>query len=92
MKRRTTGRYEVTVVAGERVKAFVPAPLPPKPSLDLGRGLQAPLEQALLALGRLDAVSMSILNEGTEAERPSRTRDKRRAAAGVRERPAAERR
>lgn len=57
MKRGETGRYEVTTVGGESVRAFVPAPLPPAPALDLGSGLQRALEAASLAIGRLDGVS-----------------------------------
>ncbi len=56
MKRGETGQYETTAVGGERVEAFVPAPLPPTPPLDLAV-VQGPLERALLALGRLDALS-----------------------------------
>ena len=57
MKRGATGKYEITAAAGERVKAFVPAPLPPKPPPDLSGPLQPLLEQATLALGRLDSLS-----------------------------------
>ncbi|MHB0968393.1 MAG: Fic family protein [Thermoanaerobaculia bacterium] len=57
MKRGITGTYEVSTVAGERVRAFVPADLPPVPPLKLGADLQRRLEAALLALGRLDGVS-----------------------------------
>lgn len=39
MKRGETGRYEVTTVGGERVRAFIPAPLPPDPPLGLDGGL-----------------------------------------------------
>ena len=56
MKRGTTGRYELTIAAGETVRAFVPAPLPPEPPVDL-QALQEPLEAALLFLGRLDSLS-----------------------------------
>jgi Fic family protein len=52
-----TGRYEVSTVDGERVRAFVPRPLPPKPPLQFDGPLQVLQEQALLALGRLDALS-----------------------------------
>lgn len=34
MRRGLTGRYEITVVAGERIQAFIPDPLPPKPPLE----------------------------------------------------------
>ncbi|WP_276967660.1 Fic family protein, partial [Metallibacterium scheffleri] len=57
MQRGPTGRYEVTTTAGETVRAFVPAPLPPVPPLDLAGARQRRLEQALLACGRLDAVT-----------------------------------
>ncbi len=41
--KRTTGQYEISTVAGEEVKAFVPFPLPPRdPPLDLD-GELAPL-------------------------------------------------
>ncbi len=57
MQRGPTGRYEATTTAGETVRAFVPAPLPPVPPLDLAGARQRQLEQALLACGRLDAVT-----------------------------------
>ena len=57
MNRGPTGRYEITSTAGETVRAFVPAPLPPAPALDLGGGRQRLLERALLACGRLDGVT-----------------------------------
>lgn len=40
MKRGVTGTYEVAIVGGERVEAFVPAPLPPVPGLDFTGRLQ----------------------------------------------------
>ena len=57
MKRGATGRYQVTTAGGESVRAFIPAPLPPTPPIVLDGGVQRALEPALLALGRLDAVS-----------------------------------
>lgn len=57
MKRGLTGRYEVTTVDGESVRPFVPRPLPPDPPLQLDGPLPVLQEQALLALGRLDALS-----------------------------------
>ena len=59
MKRGETGRYETTAVGGETVRAFVPARLPPDPALDLA-ALQDRLEKALLALGRLDSLSVLL--------------------------------
>jgi Fic family protein len=57
LKRGETGRYEVTTVAGEQVRAFVPAPLPPVPPLAFEGDLQKVFEAAVLAVGRLDGVS-----------------------------------
>ena len=57
MKRGITGRYDVATDGGERVQAFVPAPLPPDPPLAFEGPLRQSLEPALLALGRLDGVS-----------------------------------
>jgi Fic family protein len=50
-------RYEVTAAAGKRVRAFVPAPLPPRPAVDISPARQRLLEEALLACGRLDAAA-----------------------------------
>ncbi|MFZ5555265.1 MAG: Fic family protein [Pseudomonadota bacterium] len=58
MRRGLTGEYVVVSTAGgETVRAFVPAPLPPGPPLSIDGGLRARLDDALLALGRLDSVS-----------------------------------
>jgi Fic family protein len=57
MKRGVSGTYDVAVVGGERIEAFVPAPLPPVPPLALGGRLQPLLERAHLALGRLDGLA-----------------------------------
>lgn len=57
VKRKDSGRYVVTSVAGEKVRAYVPAPLPPVPPLNPDGALQQTLEAAGLALGRLDGIS-----------------------------------
>lgn len=57
MKRVCAGHYEITSTAGEEVRAFMPAPLPPEPPVQLDGALQALHERALLACGRLDGVS-----------------------------------
>ena len=57
MKRLGAGRYEITSTAGEEGRAFVPAPLPPEPPVQLDGALQGLHERALLACGRLDGVS-----------------------------------
>jgi Fic family protein len=54
--REQSGTYEVSTFRGEVVRAFVPAPLPPAPPLDLS-ALQRSLERASIAIGRLDSVS-----------------------------------
>ena len=50
------GSYISTTTAGEKVRAFVPPPLPPDPPLDLG-GLYQHLDRANQALGRLDGLT-----------------------------------
>jgi Fic family protein len=51
---RATGTYRVTRFDGEEVRAFVPAPLPPRdPALALDGALDAAHTRALGALGRL---------------------------------------
>jgi Fic family protein len=53
------GHHIVIATGGERVRAFVPPPLPPRPAVDMER-LYARLDRANRALGRLDGVT-SIL-------------------------------
>jgi len=55
--RGNTGKYVPSIAGGIACKAFVPAPLPPKPPLKLDNKLQGRINQAMLALGRLDAIS-----------------------------------
>lgn len=62
MYRGTTGRYQVTKLGGEEVRAFVPSPLPPTPAVQVEGAVQRALEPALLALGRLDAISTLLPN------------------------------
>jgi Fic family protein len=57
MERGPTGRFDVTRVGGEEVRAFVANPLPPDPPVELIGGRQRLLEQAILALGRLDSLT-----------------------------------
>lgn len=58
MKRGPTGRYVTTSsIGGEKVRAFVPAPLPPAPDLQIDPTTRQLLDEALLSLGRLDSVS-----------------------------------
>ena len=60
MRRGETGRYIVTRTGGEQVCAFVPYPLPPDPPIALDGRLQQSLETALIALGRLDSISILL--------------------------------
>jgi Fic family protein len=55
MERGLTGSYRVTRFAGEEVRAFLPAPLPPVPPLEF-ETLSALLERAVAACGRLDGM------------------------------------
>ena len=53
------GRFVETPVAGETVRAFVPPPLPPVPTIDV-LGLLDRLSLAERALGRLDGITMLL--------------------------------
>lgn len=57
------GRYVKTAVAGERVRAFVPPPLPPAPPLDL-LPLMGRLSDADRAVGRLDGITALVPDTG----------------------------
>ncbi len=62
MKRALQGRYLKVAIAGEGVEAFVPVPLPPRPAIDWTPQLRNRYDEALLALGRLDAVTDLLPN------------------------------
>lgn len=62
MKRPLQGRYVEISAAGESFRAFVPAPLPPAPPIDWKPALRARFDAALVALGRLDAVTDFLPN------------------------------
>lgn len=64
MKRGPTGEYDITHVAGEEIKAFVPKLLPPTPPLQLDNQRQKLLERATLALGRLDSITLLLPDPG----------------------------
>ncbi len=59
MKREYNGSYEVTWTIDEAVRAFIPAPLPPVPFLDVASLLPI-ISQAHLALGRLDGLAPQL--------------------------------
>ncbi|MCY3714607.1 MAG: Fic family protein [Gemmatimonadetes bacterium] len=60
MERGLTGTYDLMTIEGDTVKAFVPIPLPPKPSLNLDGPLHQLLESAVHALGRLDSITLLL--------------------------------
>ena len=51
MKRNLQGHYVTISTAGEKARAFAPAPLPPDPPIDWTPALRSKFDQALLALG-----------------------------------------
>jgi len=62
MNRPTPGRYVEVAADDDRVQAFVPAPLPPRPPINWTPKLRAGFDAALVALGRLDAVTDLLPN------------------------------
>lgn len=60
MQRGNTGTYEITTVGGEQIRAFIPHSLPPHPALKISSASQRLLEQATLAVGRLDSISLLL--------------------------------
>lgn len=62
MKRPPPGRYVEVTTAGEPFQAFVPASLPPDPPLAWSAALRRRFDDALLALGRLDASTAHLPN------------------------------
>ena len=57
MLRGLTGTYVESTTAGEVVRAFVPADLPPNPPIAWDETLRTAHEKALLQIGRLDGAS-----------------------------------
>jgi Fic family protein len=57
MKRGRTGKFESVSVGGEKVRTFVPMPLPPVPPFEAHGPHQVLLERALLSIGRLDSIT-----------------------------------
>lgn len=60
MRRGLTGRYEISSVGGETIRAFIPYPLPPEPPLQFDAKRQQLLERATVALGRLDSITLLL--------------------------------
>ena len=62
MHRPPPGHYVTVTTAGEPFRAFVPAPLPPEPPIVWSAPLRRRFDAALVALGRLDAVTSLLPN------------------------------
>jgi Fic family protein len=62
MHRAPPGRTVTVRTQGEPFRAFVPAPLPPTPAVQWDAALRRRFDDALVALGRLDAVSAMLPN------------------------------
>ena len=62
MRRPAPGTYVQIATAGERFRAFLPAPLPPDPPIVWSPALRRRFDDALVALGRLDALAAHLPN------------------------------
>ena len=62
MHRPAPGSYVEVATAGEHFRAFVPVPLPPAPPILWSSSLRRRFDGALLALGRLDALTAHLPN------------------------------
>ena len=60
MHRGLTGHYVPVSAVGEACRAFVPHPLPPDPVLEFDDVLHHQLQEAAIALGRLDGISLLL--------------------------------
>ena len=57
---RITGRFAETTASGEAVRAFVPQPLPPEPSLKYSKDLDTLLQRATARLSELRVASLLV--------------------------------
>jgi Fic family protein len=62
MRRPAPGTYVQVATAGEKFRAFLPAPLPPDPPVVWSPALRRRFDDALVALGRLDALAAHLPN------------------------------
>ena len=62
MRREPPGRYVSVPIHDEPFQAFIPAPLPPQPAVGWSAALRRRFDDALVALGRLDAVTALLPN------------------------------
>src|SRR5215471_8446233 len=65
MKRGLTGYYRsLPSGPGEPARAFIPNPLPPAPALELDTEIQELIQNAMLAVGRLDGLTAVLPDPG----------------------------
>jgi Fic family protein len=62
VRRPPPGTYVEIATAGETSRAFIPAPLPPNPAIVWSSALRRRFDDALVALGRLDALATHLPN------------------------------
>jgi len=62
MRRPPPGSYIEVATAGEKFRAFLPSPLPPNPPVFWSPALRRRFDDALVALGRLDALAAHLPN------------------------------
>lgn len=62
MRRATPGHYVTVSSSGESFRAYVPEPLPPDPPVVWSAALRKRFDAALVALGRLDAITALLPN------------------------------
>jgi cell filamentation protein, protein adenylyltransferase len=60
MERSLQGHYSISMGGGEQVKAFIPDPLPPQPPIEWSFNIREKFDQALMALGKLDSISILL--------------------------------
>lgn len=59
VNRSRSGEYITCSVTGESYQAYIPAPLPPTPGLEMEK-IYPLLDQANIAIGRLDGISITV--------------------------------
>jgi Fic family protein len=59
MKRKNTGEYYMSQTGEEKVRAFIPKPLPPVPPIEMEPKLVNALADTMLALGRLNSLRIA---------------------------------
>jgi Fic family protein len=63
--KRATGTYRITTAGGEKVRAFIPHPLPPRrPPLQISADLHRSLADATAAIGKLEVAAAMVPSTG----------------------------